>query len=252
MLTYRIKKTTTFLVLAIFLGGCTELQRLAEQVDTGRPLTEQEVISGLRQALIIGSDSAASRLGALDGYYRDQLVRITLPPEAQVITGNLAMLPGGERLVEDVVLRINRAAEDAAREVAPVFARAIGSMTIQDGFTILRGEQDAATRYLRNATFDELVGLYQPRIGMAINKALVGNVSTAEAWDALTGEWNRLARSAAGRIANLQPVEVDLEHYLTTRALDGLFLKLAEEEGKIRTDPAARVTDLLRRVFGQG
>jgi hypothetical protein len=239
------------MLIVISLSACSELQRLADQVDTGRPLTQQEVISGLRQALIIGSDSAASRLGAVDGYYRDQLVRIALPPEAQVITNNISMLPGGERMVEDVILRINRAAEDAARNVAPIFARAVTGMTIQDGFAILNGEQDAATRYLRNVTFDELVGLYQPRIKQSIDMVLVGNMSTADAWSSLTGEWNRLARSTAGRIANLQPVEVNLEHYLTTRALDGLFLKLAEEEAKIRTDPVARVTELLRRVFGQ-
>lgn len=247
-----MKKTIFSLFLALILAGCTELQRLADQVDTTRPLTQQEVIAGLRQALTIGSDSAATRLGALDGYYRDQLVRIALPPEARIITDNLSMLPGGERMVEDVIIRINRAAEDAARQAAPIFATAIAGMTIQDGFVILRGERDAATQYLRGATYDQLVGLYQPRIKESVDKAIVGNLSTSGAWDALTGEWNRLARTTAGRIANLQPVEVDLEAYLTERALDGLFLKLAIEEERIRTDPAARVTDLLRRVFGQG
>ena len=246
-----MQKIITSLSLIMLLAGCTELQRLADQVDTSRPLTQQEVISGLRQALTIGSDSAASRLGALDGYYRDELVRIALPPEARVITDNLTLLPGGERMVEDVILRINRAAEDAARQAAPIFASAITGMTIQDGFAILRGERDAATQYLRAATYDQLTGLYQPRIKESVDKAIVGNMSTSAAWDALTGEWNRLARSTAGRIANLQPVEVDLEAYLTARALDGLFLKLAMEEEKIRLDPAARVTDLLRRVFGQ-
>jgi hypothetical protein len=246
-----MRKTIISVSLMLLLAGCAELQRLADQVDTTRPLTQQEVVNGLRQALTIGSDSAASRLGALDGYYRDQLVRIALPPEAKVITDNLSLLPGGERMVEDVVLRINRAAEDAAREAAPIFATAITGMTIQDGFAILRGERDAATQYLKGATHGQLTTLYQPRIKASVDKAIVGNLSTAAAWDALTGEWNRMARTTAGRIANLQPVEVDLEAYLTAKALDGLFLKLAIEEEKIRTDPAARVTDLLRRVFGQ-
>ncbi len=244
-------RNTIISLSLMLLTGCAELQRLADQVDTPRPLSQQEVIRGLKQALTIGSDSAASRLGGLDGYYRDQLVRIALPPEARVITDNLSMLPGGDRMVEDVILRINRAAEDAARQAAPIFASAIAGMTIQDGFAILSGKKDSATRYLRGATYDQLAELYQPRIRESVDKTIVGNLSTSGAWNALTGEWNRLARSTAGRIANVQPVEVDLAAYLTARALDGLFLKLAVEEEKIRTDPAARVTDLLRRVFGQ-
>lgn len=245
-----IKKTLPCLLLFIFTA-CAELQQIADRMETSRPLTNQEVINGLREALVIGSDSASGRLSAVDGYYRDELVRILLPPEAEIITNNLSLLPGGEKLVEDVILRINRAAEDAAREAAPVFARAVNNMTIQDGFAILRGENDAATQYLKAQTFDDLFNLYQPRIKNSIEKPLAGNISTLESWNALTEQWNRLARSAAGRIADLQPVETDLAGYLTRQALDGLFLKLAQEELRIRTDPVARVTDLLKRVFGQ-
>ena len=244
-----IKLSLPLLILALFTS-CSELRQIADRLES-RPLTNQEAIDGLREALIIGSDSAASRLSALDGYYRDELVRIALPPEAQIITDNLALLPGGARLVEDVILRINRAAEDAARGAAPIFAGAVTGMTIQDGFAILRGENDAATQYLKSRTHDQLFDLYQPRIKNSLDRPLVGNISTAESWDNLTGQWNRLARSAAGRIADLQPVETDLAAFLTEQALDGLFLKLAQEELKIRTDPAARVTELLRRVFGQ-
>lgn len=246
-----IKRNVLLVIMVLIIPACAELQKFAEQIDSPRPLTQDEVVRGLKQALVIGTDSAAARLSAVDGYYRDQLVRIALPPEASVIVDNISMLPGGSRLVEDVVLRINRAAEDAAREVGPIFAGAISSMSIQDGFAILRGEKDAATSYLRSGTFNELQNLYQPRIKQSVDKALVGNISTADAWNTLTGQWNSLARSAAGRIANLQPVEIQLDSYLTQQALNGLFLKLAIEEEKIRTDPVARVTDLLRRVFGQ-
>lgn len=234
----------------MLLFGCDELRHLVEQAPGSRPLTQEEVVRGLKEALRIGTDSAALRLGALNGYYGDALVKILLPPEAEVITRNLSMLPGGDKLVEDVVLRINRAAEDAAREVAPVFARAIMNMTIADGFAILRGEKDAATQYLHGRTYQDLFGLYQPKIGESVRKPLVGNISTADAWSTLTGRWNEIAGSLPGRLANLQPVHVDLESYLTGKALDGLFLKLAIEEEKIRTDPVARVTELLRRVFG--
>jgi hypothetical protein len=245
-----MKKLIFIVMILIGLAGCDELRHIAQQADTSRPLTQQEVISGLKQALTIGSEAAASNLSATDGYYRDALVRISLPPEAQVITNNLSMLPGGDKLVEDVVLRINRAAEDAAKEAAPIFARAVTNMSIRDGFEILRGENNAATQYLRSQTYDALFNLYQPKIKESIDKILVGNISTSQAWNTLTGRWNELAGSVAGRIANLQPVDTDLETYLTSRALDGLFIKLAVEEEKIRTEPAARVTELLRRVFG--
>ncbi len=245
-----MKKLSVLFVF--FLFSCDELKHIAQQVETSRPLTQQEVVNGLKQALTIGTDSAARRLARVDGYYRDALVRIALPPEAQVITNNLSMLPGGERLVEDVVLRINRAAEDAANDVTPIFVQAITNMTIRDGFDILRGEKDAATQYLRAQTFDALFALYQPRIRQSVEKPLVGNVSTSDAWNSLTGKWNSVANSLAGRVAGLQPVTTDLESYLTTQALNGLFLKLAIEEEKIRTEPAARVTELLRRVFAEG
>ena len=168
-----------------------------------------------------------------------------------MITKNLSLLPGGEKLVEDVILRINRAAEDAAREAAPVFSRAITNMSIQDGFNILRGENDAATRYLKSQTFDELFSLYRPKIQTSLDKPVVGNISASESWDILTSQWNRIAGSVAGRLADLQTVDTRLDTYLTDQALSGLFLKLSIEEEKIRTNPAARVTELLRRVFGQ-
>lgn len=246
-----MKKIIPLILTLMFItSGCDELKHIAQQADTGRPLSQQEVVSGLKQALVIGSEAAASGLSATDGYYRDAMVRIALPPEAQDIINNLSMLPGGEQLLEDVMLRINRAAEDAAKEAAPIFANAIRGMSIQDGFSILRGDNTAATLYLRDQTYDALFSLYQPKIKASIDKPLVGSVSTSEAWNTLTGKWNNLAGSLAGRIAELQPVDTDLESYLTIQALDGLFLKLALEEEKIRTDPAARITELLKRVFG--
>jgi hypothetical protein len=245
-----MKRLISIALMLVVFAGCDELRYIAQQTETARPLTQQEVISGLKQALVIGSEAAALRLSKEGGYYLDNAVRIAMPPEAQPIINNISMLPGGEKLVEDLILRINRAAEDAAREAAPIFANAVTNMTIQDGFNILRGENNAATQYLRVQTYEALFNLYQPKIKQSVDKALVGDISTNEAWNALTGRWNTLAASVAGRIAGLQPVEVELESYLTSRALDGLFMKLAIEEDKIRTEPAARVTELLRRVFG--
>ncbi|MFN2394631.1 MAG: DUF4197 domain-containing protein [Bacteroidales bacterium] len=244
------RQILAYMVLFIVLTGCDQLKQIAEELDTPRPLTEQEVVRGLKQALTIGADSAASGLASRDGYFLDNAVRINLPPEARVITENISYLPGGEALVEDIVLRINRAAEDAAREAAPVFARAVSRMTIRDGFSILRGDDDAATQYLKTNTYQELYQLYQPKIRASTDKPIVGNISTMEAWNTLTGRWNNIANTTAGRLAGLKSVDVALDKHLTERALDGVFLKLAEEEKKIRHDPVARVTELLRRVFG--
>lgn len=238
-------------IVLIAITSCAELAQMAKEIDTNRPLTQTEVISGLKQALTIGADSAASDLSVTNGYYLDRLVKITLPPEASVVTENISKLPGGEKLVEDVILRINRSAEDAAKEAAPVFARAVTNMTIQDGFKILRGDTDAATQYLKSQTYQELYNLYQPKIKKSLDKEIVGNISTNQSWNTLTGQWNRVAGSIVGKMASLETVETDLDKYLTEKALDGLFLKLALEEEKIRENPQARVTALLKRVFGQ-
>jgi hypothetical protein len=123
---------------------------------------KQRWLSGLKEALKIGTDSAAARLAQKNGYYGDQAVKILLPPEAAVIVNNVHRLPGGEKMLEDLILRINRSAEDAARESGPVFYRAITQMSIQDGFTILRGEQDAATSYLRNNTYSNFSSCISP------------------------------------------------------------------------------------------
>ncbi len=246
----RIRWFALLISVMLVFPGCEILEQIAGEAGTGRPLTNSEVIDGLKEALVVGSGNAAGRLSQTNGYYNDAMVRIMLPPEADVITQNLSYLPGGEQLIEDIILRINRAAEDAAKEAAPVFAGAVRNIAIRDGFEILRGEQDAATQYLRAQTYDQLFNLYQPKINESLDKAIVGNISTNEAWDALTTQWNRLASSMAGQIANLSPVGTGLDSFLTNKALDGLFMKLAEEEADIRENPAARVTELLRRVFG--
>lgn len=245
------KKILTVAVgLMLLLASCASLMTVLDTVVSSAPLTEAEVSDGLKEALITGARNAAGRLGATDGYFGDQAVRILLPEEATVIVDNISKIPGGDRLVQDVILSINRAAEDAARDVAPIFVNSVTSMTLRDAFGILNGPDDAATRYLHNTTYDQLYTLYTPRIGASINKPLVGNVSTQDTWDALTGQWNRFATSLAGRLAGFKPVETDLSSYLTHRALDGMFLKVAEEELKIREDVNARVTPLLKRVFG--
>jgi hypothetical protein len=123
-------------------------------------------------------------------------------------------------------------------------------MSISDAFGILNGADTAATHYLRRTTYQQLYNLYQPKIKSSVNKNLIGNISTAETWNNLTGTWNKFANSMVGQIGGYQPVDVNLEDFLTRKALDGLFVKIAEEEKQIRKDPVARVTDILKKVFG--
>jgi hypothetical protein len=177
-------------------------------------------------------------------------IKIFLPDEAKVIIDNISKIPGGDKLVEDVILRINRAAEDAAKEVAPIFVNSVKQMTIKDAFNILKGEDNAATQYLRNTTYNELYALYKPKIQASTEKKIIGGVSTKDSWVALTGRWNSFANSIAGKIANMQPVNTELDDYLTNRALSGMFLKVENEELKIRKEVSARVSPILQRVFG--
>jgi len=236
-------------ISVILLTACAELMNVI-QTSGPVPLTEDEVVSGLKEALITGSKNSSNILSAENGYFGDAAVKILLPDDAKVIVDNISKIPGGDKLVQDVILRINRAAEDAAKEAAPVFANSIRQMTVKDAFNILRGTDNAATTYLRNTTSNELYSLYKPKIQASTEKDIVGNISTMDSWSALTGKWNTLAGSVAGRLANLKPVNTDLNDYLTRKALDGIFLKVEGEELKIRKDVSARVSPILQRVFG--
>ena len=236
-------------ISVILLTACAEMMNVI-QTSGPVPLTEDEVVSGLKEALITGSKNSSNILSAENGYFGDAAVKILLPDDAKVIVDNISKIPGGDKLVQDVILRINRAAEDAAKEAAPVFANSIRQMTVKDAFNILRGTDNAATTYLRNTTSNELYSLYKPKIQASTEKDIVGNISTMDSWSALTGKWNTLAGSVAGRLANLKPVNTDLNDYLTRKALDGIFLKVEGEELKIRKDVSARVSPILQRVFG--
>jgi hypothetical protein len=246
-----IKKLVLIPALSVLLlSGCAELNTLMQSIPVDVPLSEADVAKGLKEALVVGSKNSSSILSAMDGYYGDELVKILLPEEASVIIDNLARIPGGDKLVEDVVLRINRAAEDAAKEVAPIFINSITQMTISDAFAILKGADNAATQYLSNSTRTDLYNLYKPKIRQSTEKEILGGISTKESWETLTGKWNGFANSVVGKLAGFEAVNTDLDDYLTNRALDGMFLKVQDEEKKIRTNVSARITPLLEKVFG--
>ncbi len=244
-------KVRYLLLVAVILifSGCSELLKVM-QTSANIPLTEEDVINGLKEALSTGARNSAEKLSIENGYYGDPAIKILLPDEAKTIIDNISKIPGGDKLVEDVIIRINRAAEDAAKEVAPIFVNSVTQMTIKDAFNILRGADNAATAYLRTTTWDQLYSLYKPRIQNSTEKKIIGNVSTKDSWVSLTGKWNTFANSVAGRLAGFKPVSTDLDDFLTTKALNGMFSKVEIEELKIRKEVSARVTPLLKRVFG--
>lgn len=245
-------KFAFFGLILLIVSGCAEMQQMAKTIyDEQKPLTQSEIIAGLKQALIVGTDSSVTELSGLNGYLKDEAVKILLPPEANVITENLSKLPGGQDLVDKVITNINQAASDAAKDAAPILVNSIKQMTIQDAAGILTGGDYAATEYLQRTNYDALASLYQPQIEASLHKKIVGNLSAQQSWDQMTSQWNKIAGSFVGQLADLDKVETDLSAYLTKRALDGLFLKIGETEKNIRQDPAARVTDLLKRVFSQ-
>uniref|UniRef100_UPI003216D474 DUF4197 domain-containing protein n=1 Tax=uncultured Draconibacterium sp. TaxID=1573823 RepID=UPI003216D474 len=246
-----VKNLILSTILVLLLTGCAEVMKFSQQyLEADAPLTQNEIIAGLKEALVTGTNNSASILGATDGYYKDELVKILLPPEADIIVENAGKIPGGQKLIDDVLLHINRAAENAVSEAKPIFVNSITSMTITDGIGILKGEDNAATEYLHRTTYDQLFQLYRPKIKASVEKDIAAGISTKESWDSLIGKWNKLSKSAIGQMAGFKPVDTQLEDYLTAKALDGLFLKIAEEEKQIRKDPAARVTGLLKKVFG--
>lgn len=246
----KIKPIVLILFLFI-LNSCAELTQIAQSVATQNlPLTNAEIVGGLKDALLVGTDSSVNRLSAIDGYLKDQAVKILLPPEAKTITDHLSKLPGGTKLVDDVIVRINRAAEDAAKGAKPIFVNSVKEMTFTDALQILKGPDNAATQYFKQKTSAQLGELYRPKIRESLNKGLIAGISTQQSWNELTTRWNKLAGSSIGQIGGLKTVDVKLEDYILQQALNGMFLKIEEREKDIRTNANARVTALLKRVFG--
>ncbi|MBI4946427.1 MAG: DUF4197 domain-containing protein [Bacteroidetes bacterium] len=239
----------SFTLLSIFLFFCytsgqsnlnkalNDATKNLNQLKSGnKPLTNDEVVRGLREALNVGTNNSTALASKLDGFYKNPLIFIPFPPETQKIK-NTAVSLGMKKQVQDFEMSINRAAEEAAKTAAPVFLDAIKAMTIQDGFSILKGADNAATNYLKNKTSNDLTVRFLPIIKNAIQK-----VQVTRYWNPIITKYNK--------IPGVQKQNPNLEKYITARALDGIFKLIAGEEKKIRTDPRARVSDILQKVFG--
>jgi hypothetical protein len=200
-------------------------------------LSEAEVAEGLREALKVGTDTAVTHGSESDGYFLNQAIKILLPPEASTLQTIVSALPGGQILLDNLILKLNRAAEAAAPHAKDIFVDAILAITIDDAFAILEGADDAATQYLSGKTFTSLYGLFKPDIESALS-----SVGAQQAWTEVVDLYNT--------VPFVDPVNADLADHTTTKALDGLFHLVADEEGKIRNDASHRVNEILQKVFG--
>jgi hypothetical protein len=230
-----MKIKTLLLILPFLLG-----MMACEGLDTG--LSDEEVVSGLKQALEVGTDTSSAKLHKEDGYYSNSRVKIPFPEDVQYVAdavSNFHLLgqPVGETAVNALILKLNRAAEGAADEAKPIFMSAIANMTITDGLNILMGADDAATSYLKTQTFADLKTAFKPDIQNSLDQ-----VGAQNAWNDVSTYYNMISST---------PVNTDLADHTTNKALDGLFTLVADEELKIRTDVGHRVSDLLKKVFAK-
>jgi len=254
----KIKFSTLFVALILVISSCEFLE--------SQGLTDDEVVAGLKTALEMGSDTACSDLNQKDGYYGNELVKILLPDEADILytalENNTVQALGLdvllERKIDSVILSINRAAEDVADDAKPIFVNAISEMTISDGMNILSGhdlfsadsteefDSLAATHYMEYMTRDNLYSLYYPIINSALDKDLGLGFSANDAWATLLWFYNNYIV-----VLGLAPIdEVDLSEFSANKGLDGLFYFVGNQETAIRKDPYAWASDIIEKVFG--
>jgi len=203
----------------------------------GAALSNTEMVDGLKEALEQGTQFAVDRLGRDDGFLDNKQVRIPMPKSLSWVEKSLRTL-GQEDLADEFIATMNHAAEQAVPEATAVFGAAIREMTVQDAQGILNGPDDAATRYFRTHTEAELTEKMRPIVAEA----------TAHA--GVTSAYKNMTAEAGGLTSLVSADAVDLDGYVTEKTLDGLFLMVATEEKKIRENPAARSTELLKKVFG--
>jgi hypothetical protein len=212
-----------------------EIKQILDPAKSG--LTEKDAVAGIREALVKGTNESVSVVSKLNGYFGSPEIKIPFPKEARDVETKLRAIGLGSQ-VDEVIVSINRAAEDAAKSAQPVFVSAITSMSITDAINIVKGNNDAATRYLEKTTSPELKEKFSP-----IVKASLDRVNATRLWAEVIKQYNQ--------IPFVKKQNPDLTAYATDQAIAGLFVMVAKEEAKIRKDPGARTTELLKKVFGK-
>lgn len=225
----------------LLLCSCTATQLTqavndANQVlGTSQPLTSEQVGQGLKEALTQGISKGADALSQTDGYFKNAEIKIPFPPDAKKVEDKLRAIGLGND-IDRFVMTLNRGAEDAAKQAKPIFVDAIKQMTIEDAWGILKGQPDAATQYLKKTTTTQLQAQFKPVIQSSLDK-----VNATKYYTDLVNTYNK--------IPFVEKVNPDLNAYATDLAIKGLFMTVANEEKNIRANPAARTTDLLKKVF---
>ena len=239
-----MKRFTIILIisLSLILGGCAEVLNQLNKLDSASSpdrLSSSEIIKGLKEALVVGASNSTLLSSKKDGFLKNSLIRIPFPKEAKKVKKTVENL-GLKSLVKDFERSLNRAAEQASKKALPIFKNAIMSMTINDGIKILHGANNAATVYLRSKTENALKAEFTPVVQRAVR-----SVEVTKYWEPIATAYNKTTIFTGEKAVN-----PDLDKYITERTLDALFKLIADEELKIRKNPIARVTDLLKRVFG--
>lgn len=219
----------------LFFASCDTIKQVAKDVMAEPSL--EEIGKGLKEALTNGIGKGVDVLSAKDGYFKSAY-KILLPDEARKVTERLKNIPGFANLENELLEKINRGAEDAAKEAGPIFVSAIKGMTFSDATNILLGSDNAATEYLNRTTNSQLYSKFNPKIIASLDKIGANNI------------WKKAA-DTYNKIPLITKVNNDLDDYVTNQALKGLFSKVAEEEKNIRRNRSSRSSDLLRRVFAK-
>ena len=203
----------------------------------GTTLDKDTVAAGLKEALSIGSQNAVKAGSQVDGYFKNPAIKIPLPEKVQKVEKPLRKI-GLSKQVDEFIVTMNRAAEKSAPQAKDILVGAVKEMTIVDAINILKGGDTAATEYMRSKTYDKLYGAFKPTVTKAVM-----DVGVTKSYQQLVDK--------AKKSRLIKDESLDLDHHVTSKALDGLFYLLGQEEKKIRKDPVAQVTDLLKKVFGK-
>lgn len=239
------------LLLLIFLSGHANAQSWKEKLkkkaekalstdDAQDKLTTEEIVKGLKEALKQGAIKAQDKASKVDGFYKNKELFISFPEEAKKVKVN-AQKVGLNKKVEKFEQTLNRAAEEASKKSSEIFIDAIMSMNISEAKNILNGDSVAATNYLRSNTYDKLYRTFLPIIKEATDK-----VELTKYWNPLVSAYNKTLILSGG-----EKVETDLNDYVCKKTIKGIFILIAKEEVEIRSNPIARVTDILKKVFGE-
>lgn len=232
--------TLAIITLTVSAQNFNDLKKKAEKQLTlptaPKGFTEEEAGKALKEALSKGAVNGSATVSKLDGYFGNPKIKIPFPPDAKKIEDKLRGI-GLNKECDDVILSVNRAAEDAGSSAKDIFIKIISDMTITDAINIVKGSDNAGTEYLKSKSSSMLVEAFKPIIKTSLDK-----VGATKNWELVITKYNK--------IPFVEKINPDLVQYVTEKAIDGLFVKVAEEELQIRKDPIARTTDLLKKVFG--